>query len=279
VFTSRLFIGLATAVCLFALSAAARSQTTYERLRGANASMNEVQPVWMGPLIQSDARLSQAVRLSVSNATEAGAHPISYGNSHGVNFILYRRFQVDFDPPSFFRDHAAAQPDGFGNAGAQIKCRIASGNADHGNFAVSAVLYHAFAPGVTQNLMQSAFNVPSIAVGKAFGRFTALTTVGGVLPAGKIAIQGRAVEWNLTAQLHSSAHTWFDIENNSLFFRGGQLDGKTQNFLTPAGFYMYRRKDWSPRHASFILDGGMQIATSRFHCYNHNLITELRILF
>jgi hypothetical protein len=52
-----------------------------------------------------------------------------------------------------------------------------------------------------------------------------------------------------------------------------------QNFVTPAVFYVFRSKEWEPTHPFFILDGGMQIATSAFHTFNHNLISEARILF
>jgi hypothetical protein len=40
-----------------------------------------------------------------------------------------------------------------------------------------------------------------------------------------------------------------------------------------------KRKAWKPAHAVVVFDAGMQIATSQFHRYNHNLISEMRILF
>ena len=241
--------------------------------------MAEVQPTWMGALIQSDGRLGQSLRFSVSNFTMPGVHTFNYGNNKGLSTIVQRRFQVDFDPPSYFRNHSAGMKDGFGNAGTQVKYRIASGNAQHGNYAVSAVVYHGFGPRAEQNLMITPYYVTSIAAGKAFGRFAALTTVGGFLPTGKIAIQGRAVDWNLTGQLHASTHLWFDVENNASYFRGGVFDGKTQNFITPAVFYMIRRKQWKPEHAAVVLALGEQTATSGFHYYNHNVVSELRLLF
>jgi hypothetical protein len=233
----------------------------------------------MVPLTQSDGRLGQSVRLSISNANFSGTRTLNYGNGKGISTIVDRRFQIDLDPPSFFRNHSSTQKDGFGNAGTQVKYRIASGNAERGNFAVSAVLYHAFAPRVNQNLLLTSFYCPSIAAGKSFGRFAVLENVGGFLPTGKIDRQGRAIEWNSTAQVHLSTYSWVDVEDNAEFFHAGPFDGKTQNFIAPAAFYMIRRKDWKPEHASLVFAGGMQIATSGFHYYNHNLITEMRILF
>jgi hypothetical protein len=40
-----------------------------------------------------------------------------------------------------------------------------------------------------------------------------------------------------------------------------------------------RQKEWKATHPYFIIDGGMQIATSGFYTYNHNLISEMRMIF
>lgn len=251
----------------------------YQEFRGHNAAMTTVQPSWMGPLVQSDARLSQALRISISNAYAPGAQIISYGNNHGVSMIGGTRFQFDFDPPAYFRNHSAALKDGFGNAGAQVKYRIASGNAEHGSFALTAIVFHGFAPRAYENGALTSYYCPKIASGVGFGRFNVQSTLGGFVPTGKIAVQGRAIEWNGTAQVHPNARTWFDVEDNATFNLGGAVDGKTQNFITPAAFYLVRRKDWGPAHAAMVFDAGMQIATSQFHLYDHNLISEMRILF
>lgn len=249
------------------------------QFRAHNAAMRDVQPSWMGPLIQSDARLAQALKLSVSDMRAPGAQIISYGNNHGVSLIAQRRFQFDFVPPSFFRNHSAAMPDGFGNAFTQVKYRIASGNAEHGNFAVTGIVTHGFAPRSEQNGMQSAFDCPKIAAGKALGRFDVQSVLGGLLPLAKVTAQGRAIEWNVTGQVQAGGHVWVDVENNATFNLGGPYDGEMQNFVTPAAFYMIRRKEWGPLHPVYVVDGGMQIATSRFHEYNHNVVAELRVLF
>jgi hypothetical protein len=268
-----------TSACATSGLAVRAQQSFYGHLRSNNASMTEVQPTWMGPLIQSDGRLGQAVRFSVSNADFGGTRTLNYGNGKGISMIVDRRFQIDLDPPSYFRNHSSAEKDGFGNAGTQVKMRLASGNAEHGNYAISAVLYHAFAPRVEQNLMLTSYYVPSIAAGKGFGRFAVLESFGGLLPTGKIAQQGRAIEWNSTAQMHLTKYSWVDVEDNAAFFHAGLLDGKTQNMITPAAFYMIRRREWKPQHASVVFATGMQIATSGYHYFNHNLITEMRLIY
>lgn len=271
-------LALAAALAAGACAASAQ-QSYYAQFRTHNAEMATVQPTWMSPLIQPDARLSQAVRLSVANAYVPGAQIISYGNNHGISTIIGNRYQFDFVPPSYFRNHSATLKDGFGNAGTQLKYRIASGNARHGNFAVTAITSYGFAPRAYQNFMLTSYFAPKVASGIAFGKFNVQTTLGGLLPTGKIETQGRLIEWNVTAQVHPTARMWFDVENNAAFVKGSIYDGKTQNFITPAAFYMVRRGNSETRHSILVLDAGMQIATSHFSFYNHNLITEARILF
>lgn len=272
------FVALALALTAGVCTAPAQD-SFYERMRSNNVQMKQVQPTWMGPLIQSDSRLGQGLKVSVSNSKFPPAQPTIYGNNKGVSVIVDRRFQLDFDPPSFFRNHSSSMKDGFGNAGTQVKWRLKSGNAEHGNFALTAIMYHGFEPRAYQNQMLSSYYVTSIAAGKGVGRLALLTTVGGFLPTAKIAAQGRAVEWNLTAQAHATEHLWFDVENNASFFHAGPDDGKVQNLMTPAAFYMVRRRDWKPEHAALVFDCGMQIATTSYHILNHNLVTEMRIMF
>ena len=253
-------------------------ETFWNRFSNNNTTMAALQPAWIAPLIESDPRLVQGARLSVARASAPGAEVFSYGNDHGIGLIAGTRLQFDFNPPSFFRNHCAELPDGWGNASTQVKFRIASGNQDHGNFAVAASLTHGFAPGAKQNGALTGYDMPRLAAGKAFGRFDVQSTLNGVLPTGKIDRQGRAIEWNVAAQVHATSRAWFDIENNAWFNLGGPNDGRTQNFVTPAAFLLVKKNAWF-KHSAAVLDGGMQIATSRFHCYNHNLIADLRILF
>jgi hypothetical protein len=268
----------AFAVCVLAGHTAA-AQSYYQKFRSGNAAMTDVQPTWMGHLIQSDARLAQAAKISVSNAWVNGALVTSYGNNHGVSVLGGRRFQFDFNPPSYFHASSPAIPDGFGNASTQVKYRIASGNAQHGNYALSTALCMSYGGGYQQNGMLTGAWIPKLLAGKAFGRFVVQSALNGVLPTGKIAAQGRALEWNSTAQFHAGAHAYFDIEDNVTWFARGPQDGLTQNFVTPAGFLLVRRKGWEPTHAIFAFDAGIQIATSSFHLYNHNVVSEMRILF
>jgi len=245
-----------------------------------NSAMAKLQPAFITPLVAPDPRLIQYARFSVSHEYNAeGAETVNYGNGRGVGVIAGNRFEFDFVPPPYIQ-HNSAAVDGFGDTSVLAKLRIASGDAESGNFDIAAVLSHCFATGSYKNGAATDSYSPAITAGFAFRRrFDVMTSLGGTLPAGKIYLQGRSITWNTLAQAHATPHVWFEVENNSTFYFAGSHDGKMQNFVTPATFYVVRQKSWRPAHPFFIVDGGMQVATSGFHTYNHNLITEARVLF
>jgi len=261
-------------------SAASAQESLYDRFRAQNAAMTAVQPTWMAPLIQGDSRLGQALRMSFSNSyTPARTQTVSYGNYHFLSLLAGNRVQFNLTSPPFIQNHTRGVRDGFADTMVEMKFRLASGNAEHGNFTLTPMVNFSAPTGSHQNGAASSVWYPMLGSGRAWGRFDVQMVLGGSLPAGKIAAQGRSVSWDTTAQWRALPRLWIDLENNATFNYGGPFDGKTQNFLTPAAFYMVRSKQWKPRHVIPVLGGGMQIATSGFHLYNHNLIAEMRVLF
>lgn len=248
--------------------------------REHNSAMSSLQPALITPLIAPDPRLVQYARFSVSHQySTAGTETVNYGNGKGGGIIIGNRFEFDFTPPPYIQHNSTAE-DGFGDTAVLAKFRIASGNAESGNFDIAAVLGHCFATGSYKNGAATDSYSPTLVGAYAFRRrFDLISSLGGTLPTGKIYLQGRSIAWHSVAQAHVTPHAWFEVENNSTFYFAGSHDGKMQNFVTPAAFYVVRPKSWKPTHAFFIVDAGMQIATSGFHTYNHNLITEARILF
>ena len=255
-------------------------QSFKERFLAHNTSMTAWQPAMITPLVAPDPRLVQYVKLSFSNEyTSSGTQTVSYGNARGLGIVEGNRFEIDYIPPSYIQ-HNSAAVDGFGDTATLVKYRISSGNAERGNFEVTAVLSHCFATGSHKNGAATDSYGPAMVAGYTFKRrYDVISSLGGNLPTGKIAAQGRSIAWNALMQAHATRSVWFEVENNATSYHSGSHDGKMQNFVTPAAFYVVRRKEWSPAHPFLIFDGGMQIATSGFHTYNHNLISEMRILF
>lgn len=272
-----LLILVAGVVC----SDVARAQQSFrQRFFNHNNAAAAIEPAWPTPVVEADPRLTQYYRFSFSSEyTPARTHTVDYGNGRGGGFIGWNRAEFDVLPPPYIQHNSRAE-DGFGDTSVLVKLRLASGNAEHGNFIATAIVSHTFATGSASNgAITDSWN-PTLAGGKGLTkRIDVESSLGGTMPTGKIAAQGRSMVWNSLIQDHVSRSVWLELENNATFFRGGSHDGQMQNFITPGAFYIYRRKDWRSTHPFYVFDGGMQIATSAFHTYNHNLIVEMRILF
>lgn len=270
---------LATAFVAGPCSATAQ-QSYLEGFNAHNKSMSALQPAWITPIVEADPRLVQYSRASFSKEyTSTRTETVSYGNGKGGGIIAGNRLEFDYMPPAYIQHNAKGSIDGLGDTSVLVKARIASGNANHGNFDVGALLGHSFATGTYKNGAVTDSWSPTLAAGLAFRRFNVQSALGGTMPTGKIATQGRTIAWNALSQFHATNHIWFEVENNATFYFAGSHDGKMQNFVTPGVFYVIRRKEWKPTHPFFIVDSGMQVATSGFHTYNHNLIAETRLIF
>jgi len=258
----------------------APAQTAMQRFTAHNSVMTTMQPALITPLAAPDPRIVQYAKLSFSNSyTPAGTRTMNYGNARGGGIVAFNRFEFDVIPPPYIQHNSSAD-DGFGDMSVTGKVRIASGNAEHGNFVVAAMLSHSFATGSHKNGALTDAFCPTLVGAKAFKkRYDVISSLGGVLPTGKIATQGRTIAWNEVMQMHATKQVWFEVENNATYYFAGSHDGKMQNFVTPTAFYVVRPKEWKPAHPFYIFDTGMQIATSEFHTCNHNLIAEMRILF
>lgn len=255
------------------------AQSFAHRFFSHNDQMSKLQPAWPTPLVEPDPRLTQYYRFAFSNQyTSAHTQTVNYGNARGGGIVAFNRFQFDWLPPFYVQHNSTAQ-DGFGDTALAMKLRIVSANAEHGNYILTALLSHTFASSPHNGALTDSWS-PTLAGGVGVGRRLSFeSSVGGNLPTGKIAIQGRSIAWNTLTYYHIAHPIFFELENNATRFFAGSHDGKTQNFITPALFYIYRRADWKPIHPFLVFDGGMQIATSGFHTYNHSTIAEMRILF
>lgn len=265
-----------------ALSAAAghAQQPFLARFFAHNAAMTRIQPSWPTPLVETEPRLTQYYRFAFSNQyTAAASQTVSYGDARGGGIVAWNRCEFGFLPPPYIQHHSTAA-DGFGDTTALVKFRIASGNAEAGNFIATAILSHTFPTGSHSNGAATGSWNPTLAGGVGLGkRFDVETSLGGALPTGKIAEQGRTIAWSALVQEHTTRVFWLELENNASFYFAGSHDGKMQNFITPAAFYILRRRAWKATHPFLVFAAGMQIATSGFHTYNHRAIAEMRVQF
>lgn len=239
------------------------------------------QPAWPIPLITSSSGLLQVARTDfVREIAPAGTDTWIYDNSKGVSIIPWYGLEFDTLAPPYIQHNSKAE-NGFGDFSMLLKYRIAAQNQEGRNYSLSFSVGGTLPTGSYKNGSPAAAVLPTLCAGKGIGkRLDVQSTLGASLPAGQTAKLGRAVTWNTVAQYHLGKVFWPEIENNATFFHGGTNDGRRQNFVTPGLMLSKFKLQRDPRNPlAMVFGGGMQIATSQFHSYNHGLVLTARMLF
>ncbi len=280
--------------CLLAAAATAQTSATvpapapvqssenfYARYEDRVTAIQAKQPGWSVPVFAPYPMLIQVFRADFDRQiAPAGTHTWNYGATKGLNLIPFANTEVDVYYPPYIQ-HNSTAADGFGDMAFLGKYRILTGNAEHGNYMLSAFVLATVPTGSHSNGSTDATVAPTVAGGKGFGRFDVQSTLGATLPTGDTTKLGRPVTWNVTAQYHLGKYLWPELGSNATFYHGGPHDGKMQEFVTPGlmfSKYKLRAGDAKSRLA-LAAGGGMQIATSGFHTYNHQLVMTTRFLF
>ena len=218
----------------------------------------------------------------VRQIAPALTHTWNFDNSKGVNLVPWANTELVVNLPPYIK-HNSAAADGAGDISFLGKYRIASGNAQHGNYTLSAWVLATIPTGSYKNGSTDASVAPTVGGGKGYGRFDVQSTLGATLPTGNPAIttSGRPVAWNTVAQYRMGKLFWPEIESNATYYKGGTNDGKIQEFITPGlivGKCALHPGDPKSR-PGLAFGGGMQIAASRFHSYNHGVVLTARWIF
>ena len=264
-------------------SASAAPGGFYNRWETRTNAIQSKQPPWAVPLVTTYTGLFQVVRTDIlRQTTPALTHTWNIDNSKGVNLILNNWTEIAFDLPPYIK-HNSKAVDGFGDLSFFGKFRIASGNAQHGCYTLSAFALATVPTGSAKNGSTDASIAPTLGAGKGFGRFDVQSTLGATLPTGKPAITtaGRPILWNTAAQYHVAKLFWPEIESNATFYKGGTNDGKKQEFITPGlivGKCGLHPADPKSR-PGLAVGAGMQIAASHYHAFNHGLVLTARWIF
>ncbi|MGA2537615.1 MAG: hypothetical protein ABSF53_16475 [Terracidiphilus sp.] len=255
----------------------------YARFSAHTNEIQSKQPAWPPPLVTTYTGLFQVARTDiVRQIAPARTDTWNFDNSKGVSFIPGANLEFDIDLPPYI-EHNTKAVDGWGDFSFLAKYRVASGNAQHGTYVVSVWALTTVPTGQAKNGSTNASVQPAIGIGKGFGNFDVQTAAGITLPTGSPAITtaGRPVAWNTAAQYRIHKIFWPEIESNATFFRGGPNANKNQEFITPGiiiGKCGLHPSDAKSR-PGLAFGGGMQIATSQLHTYNHSLILTARWIY
>jgi hypothetical protein len=240
------------------------------------------QPSWPPPLVSPYPMLIQVFRADFTRQiTPTLTSTWNYGAARGLNLVPGFNSEVDVYYAPYLQHNTPKVRDGFGDVGFLYKYRILSRNEKDGNYMLSAQLTATIPTGSYSNGSPDSSVSPTLLSGKGFGKLDVISCLGGTLPTEETNKVGRSIAWNTTAQYHLSKWVWPELESNATWFFAGKNNGKMQNFLTP-GIVFSRFKFHPSDQASrtgVAFGAGMQIATSQFHTYNHELAFTSRIIF
>jgi hypothetical protein len=249
----------------------------YRSWRRMTEQAEASQPDWLSPLATTSGRIKDEFRYDMwRQSTPTGSTISTFGGGKGVEFIATPRVQFLLGVPSYI-DHSAASPrGGFEDLPLMFKFRIASANKSGGNYLVTFLLSVTAPTASRPNGTGDAVLTPTLALGKGWGRFDVQSTFGANLPVADTQRLGRQLLWNTTFQYRAGWKLWPELEVNSTFFQEGKRADDKQTFLTPGlGFgrvHLYRG-------LRFSMAGGLQIAVTRFHTYDHRSMLSVRFPF
>jgi len=265
-------------------STPAHKPTFAERWYARVDKAQKSQPSWITPLATVTPRLEQEFRYdqfwqNLGN----GAHVANYDGGKGLELIPTTTNEVIINLPPYENRTTNKPESGFGDTTILlIKQRLASANAENGNYIVTAFL------GVVAPTGDDAFSAhawqitPTIAGGKGYGRADVQATMGISIPTRFESTIGYPLATNVAFQ-YNVGKFWPEFEVNDTYWSGGERSGKNQVLLTP-GIVIGRFKLQNRLKANFGV--GYQFAVSPAlvkepitPMYNNAWIASVRVAF
>jgi hypothetical protein len=235
------------------------------------------QPHFVSPIVTTHVMLVQQYRYDMSWQQDptGGTVTSNYGASRGLEIIPTTRLEVGIFPPGYLV-HQSKTPDGFGDLSWQVKFRAFSATEGKGDYFVGFFLGGSFPTGTPPNGLGHTVLSPTFAAAKGIGPWDIQGTIGANLPTSGTNLLGRAIVFNSALDYRIRGKIWPMIEQNTIFWSGGTLDGKKEVFLTP-GVVLGSLQ--LAERLRLSVGGGLQIAATRFHQYNHRWILSVRLPF
>ena len=234
------------------------------------------QPHWAAPMFTVTPRLVQQFRYDLGWQSNKGFTTANYGSGKGLELIPLDRIELYVSAPPYITHTKPGLNDGIGDMTFLFKYRAAAGNPENGNYVVTAMLVATVPTGTYSNGSTDASVSPTLALGKGWGNFDLQGTAGVTVPTGDRNVLGTPVVLNATAQYHLLKYFWPEVEVNSTMWANGKNDGKKQVYLSP-GLVVGKLHLW--KRLGFAVGGGVQIAATQFHTYEHNWVTSVRFPF
>ncbi len=196
------------------------------------------QPAWSSPLITTTGMLEQRFRFDASEQHAGnGADTTVLDGGRGLDLIVSNSNEIQIAvPPYEIRNTPTGNGSfsGFGDwAFMRVKQQLASSPASGENYFITAWLQIQAPMGIAPLSSNAWTYLPTLAIGKGWGDFDIQATVGGVLPASRVATLGDQIQANVAFQYHLMKVFWPEFEVNWTYYADGQRGGLNQVYLTP----------------------------------------------
>lgn len=244
----------------------------FERVNRALAE----QPHWPSPVFTATPRLEEMYVYDISRQNAAKGDVTNFGATKGLLLIPSEHINFVISPPPYIAHGNPVIHDGFGDTAFLLRYRIVAGNEEHGNYIVTAFVGGSIPTGSYTNGAANAVVTPTIGAGKGWGKFDIQSTLGVGIPTGDVSRLGTPIVFNTAFQYQIFEKLWPEIDVNSTFFSNGARAGNKQVFLSP-GLIIGKFHLW--KRLGLAVGGGIQIATTHFHAFNHNTVLTMRFPF
>jgi hypothetical protein len=235
------------------------------------------QPHFVAPIVTTHVMLVQQYRYDMSWQQDSPGHTVTsnYGVSRGLEIIPTTGFEIGVSPPNYVA-HQSNQKDGIGDLAWQVKFRAFSAPEHKGDYFVGFFVGGSFPTGNRPNGTEHTILSPTFAAAKGLGSWDIQSTLGANLPVSGTNTLGRTVVFNTAVNYRIKGKVWPMLEQNSMFWSGGSMDGRKQVFLTPGlilGSFPLKER------LRIAIGGGFQTAVTPYHQYNHRWIFSVRFPF
>jgi hypothetical protein len=261
------------------------------------------QPSWMTPLVTVTPRLEQEFRFDFydqQNGTGSqgnGQHLVNYGGPGGarVEFIPAYDWEVILAPPPYVTATGPkGDAEGWGDWPAfLVKYRIISGNAQNGDYIVTAFFQMSDPLGTPAKISNNILTAqPTIAFGKGWGNFDIQSTISTQIPVSALASPGNTpgmnianfgdpILWNTAFQYHFMEYFWPELEVNYEYWPNGEHQGLNQVLLTPGIIFgrFVIGHDTPTRPINLIFGAGYQFAVTPNPVTQNNWVATVRVTF
>ena len=177
-------------------------------------------------------RIKDELRYDIwDQATPAGGSLATFGGGKGLEFIAAPHVQLLIGIPTYLAHSTQSQPDGFGDWPLMAKFRIASANAEHGDYLVTFLISATAPTGARPNGAGAGVLTPTLALGKGWRPFDVQTTFGINLPTGATQRLGRQLVWNTTFQYRAGWKLWPELRGQLHLLSAGTEFGANPDLL------------------------------------------------